>query len=205
MRPFTDGAGGFPRLVRDTARQLGKQARLEIVGQATEVDRDILEKLEAPLTHLLRNAVDHGIEAPDRRLAAGKPEAGLVRIDARHRAGTLAITIADDGGGIDLERLRTKVVERRLTTADMARTMTDAELLEFLFLPGFSTAGAITEYSGRGVGLDVVQTMVRTVGGSVRISSQLGQGTTFHLQLPITLSVVRAVLVEIAGEKYAFP
>jgi two-component system, chemotaxis family, sensor histidine kinase and response regulator WspE len=205
MRPFADGAHAFPRLVRDMARQLGKQVSLEIEGQATEVDRDILEKLEAPLTHLLRNSVDHGIEMPAERKATLKPESGLVRIEARHRAGMLAITVSDDGAGIDLERLRHKVAERRLTTAEMAQAMTQPELLEFLFLPGFSTAGALTEYSGRGVGLDVVQTMVRKVGGSVRISTQLGRGTSFHLQLPITLSVLRAVLVNIAGEPYAFP
>jgi two-component system sensor histidine kinase and response regulator WspE len=205
MRPFADGTHAFPRLVRDMARKLGKLVRFEIEGETTEVDRDVLEKLEAPLTHLLRNAVDHGIEPAERRQAAGKSETGLVRLRARHRAGTLAITVSDDGGGMDLERLRAKVVERRLATADMARSMTQAELLEFPFLPGFSTADAVTEYSGRGVGLDVVHTMVRTVGGSVRITTQPGQGTSFHLQLPITLSVVRAVLVEIAGEKYAFP
>jgi two-component system, chemotaxis family, sensor histidine kinase and response regulator WspE len=205
MRPFADGAHAFPRLVRDMARQLGKRVSLVIEGQSTEVDRDILEKLEAPLTHLLRNSVDHGIELPEPRKAAGKPEAGVIRIEARHRAGMLAITVSDDGGGIDLERLRRKVVERRLMTAEMAQNLTQAELLEFLFLPGFSTAGAVTEYSGRGVGLDVVQTMVRKVGGSVRISTQLGRETSFHLQLPITLSVLRAVLVDIAGEPYAFP
>jgi two-component system sensor histidine kinase and response regulator WspE len=205
MRPFADGAAGFPRLVRDMARQLNKAVHLQIDGQSTEVDRDILEKLEAPLTHLLRNAVDHGIEPAEERVAAGKPETGVVRVEARHRAGSLAITVADDGGGISLERLRSKVVERNLTTADMARTMTEAELLEFLFLPGFSTAGALTEYSGRGVGLDVVQSTVRKVGGSVRITTQPGKGTSFHLQLPITLSVLRAVLVDVAGEPYAFP
>jgi two-component system sensor histidine kinase and response regulator WspE len=205
MRPFADGTHGLARLVRDMARRLGKPARLEIDGQSTEVDRDILEKLEAPLTHLLRNAMDHGIEPPEQRKAAGKPEIGLVRVEARHRAGMLAITVSDDGGGIDLERLRRKVSEQRLTTADMARALTEPELLEFLFLPGLSTAGALTEYSGRGVGLDVVQTMVRKVGGSVRIHTQLGRGTSFHLQLPITLSVLRAVVVDIGGEPYAFP
>jgi two-component system sensor histidine kinase and response regulator WspE len=205
MRPFADGAHGFPRLVRDMARRLNKLVRLEIEGQATDVDRDVLEALEAPLTHLLRNAVDHGIEPPQERKAAGKPETGLIRMEARHRAGTLAITVRDDGGGIDLERLRSRVAERGLATAEMARTLTEPELLEFLFLAGFSTAGAVTEYSGRGVGLDVVQTMIRKVGGSVRVSTQSGRGTTFHLQLPITLSVLRAVVVEIAGEPYAFP
>src|SRR5262249_16315662 len=145
------------------------------------------------------------IEPPEQRAAAGKPEGGLIRIEARHRAGTLAITVADDGGGIDLERVRGRVVERGLATAEMARTLTEPELLEFLFLPGFSMAGAVTEFSGRGVGLDVVQSMIRKVGGSVRLTTQRGRGTTFHLQLPITLSVLRAVVVTIAGEPYAFP
>jgi two-component system sensor histidine kinase and response regulator WspE len=205
MRPFADGTHGFPRLVRDMARSLKKQVKLEIAGQNTEVDRDILEKLEAPLTHLLRNAIDHGIETPEERQTAAKAETGQVRLEARHRAGMLAITVADDGGGIDLDRLRHKVVERGLATAEMVQVMGEAELLEFLFLPGFSTATALTEFSGRGVGLDVVQDMVRKVGGTLRVTTRLGQGTSFHLQLPITLSVLRAVLVDIAGEPYAFP
>jgi two-component system, chemotaxis family, sensor histidine kinase and response regulator WspE len=205
MRPFGDGAAAFPRLVRDTARRLGKQARLEVVGPATEVDRDILERLEAPLTHLLRNAVDHGLEAPDDRAAAGKPAEGVVRVEARHLAGMLAITVGDDGGGIDVEKVRRKVVERRQASAEMAARMSEAELLEFLFLPGFSTAGQVTEVSGRGVGLDVVRDTVRKVGGSVQVTTRPGQGTTFHLLLPITLSVLRAVLVDVGGEPYAFP
>jgi two-component system sensor histidine kinase and response regulator WspE len=205
MRPFKDGVQAFPRLVRDTARQLGKQARLDIVGQTTEVDRDILEKLEAPLTHLLRNAVDHGLEDAERRVAAGKPAEGVIRMEARHRAGMLSIAVSDDGAGIDVEIIRRKVVDRRLATAEMAGGMSEAEVLEFLFLPGFSTAGKVTEVSGRGVGLDVVQDTVRRVGGSVQISTRPGQGSRFHLMLPITLSVLRAVLVDIAGEPYAFP
>jgi two-component system sensor histidine kinase and response regulator WspE len=205
MRPFADGIQGFPRMVRDVARGLGKQVRLEILGQQTEVDRDVLDRLEAPLTHLLRNAVDHGIEPPAVRQAAGKPEAGVIRLEAGHRAGTLVITIGDDGGGIDVERLRAKVVERGLAAADMARSLGEAELLEFLFLPGFSTAAAVTEFSGRGVGLDVVQDTVRQVGGSVHVRTSPGRGTTFRLQLPITLSVLRAVIVDIGGEPYAFP
>jgi two-component system sensor histidine kinase and response regulator WspE len=205
MRPFADGIHAFPRLVRDTARSLGKSARLDVVGLATEVDRDILEKLEAPLTHLLRNAVDHGQEPTEARVAAGKPAEGAIRIEARHRAGMLAIAVGDDGAGIDIEKIRRKVVERRHATAEMAARMADAEVLEFLFLPGFSTAGQVTEVSGRGVGLDVVLDTVRKVGGSVHVTTRLGEGTTFHLLLPITLSVVRAVLVEIAGEPYAFP
>jgi two-component system sensor histidine kinase and response regulator WspE len=205
MRPFADGAHGFPRMVRDLARRLDKQVRLDVVGQSTEVDRDILDKLEAPLTHLLRNAVDHGIEPPDARRAAGKAEGGVLRLEARHRAGMLIITVEDDGGGIDLERLRGKIVERGHNSAEMVRAMSEPELLSFLFLPGFSTAPAVTEFSGRGVGLDVVQDMVSKVGGTVHVTTRPGRGTTFHLQLPITLSVLRAVVVDIGGEPYAFP
>ena len=205
MRPFADGAHGFPRLARDMARTLGKHVKLEVLGQSTEVDRDILEKLEAPLTHMVRNAIDHGLENPTERQAAGKAEAGSVRVEARHRAGTLAITVTDDGRGIDPEKLRRKVVDRGLVTPEMAADLSEAELMEFLFLPGFSTAAAVSEFSGRGVGLDVVQDMVRTVGGTLRLTSKPGRGTTFHLQLPITLSVVRAVLVVVGGEPYAFP
>jgi two-component system sensor histidine kinase and response regulator WspE len=205
MRPFADGAHGFPRLVRDMARALGKEARLVVVGERTEVDRDILEKLESPLAHLIRNAVDHGLEEPEGRAAAGKSAAGTIALEARHRAGMLHVTVADDGAGIDPARLRRKVVERGLSTAEVAARLTEAELLEFLFLPGFSTAANVTEFSGRGVGLDVVQDTVRKVGGNVRVTTAAGRGTTFHLQLPLTLSVIRAVVVDVAGEPYAFP
>ena len=205
MRPLADGIRGFPRLVRDLARELGKQARFEVVGETTGVDRDILDRLEAPLNHLIRNAVDHGLELPEERRAAGKQAMGTIRLEARHRAGMLQIILSDDGRGIDLERLRAKVVERELTTAAIAAQLSEAELLEFLFLPGFSTKEHVTEVSGRGVGLDVVHNMVRAVGGLVRVNARPGKGTRFVLQLPITVSVIRALLVEIAGEPYAFP
>jgi two-component system sensor histidine kinase and response regulator WspE len=205
MRPLADGVRGFPRLVRDMARELGKQARFEIVGETTGVDRDILDRLEAPLNHLIRNALDHGIELPEDRRAAGKSPVGTIRLEARHRAGMLQIVLADDGHGIDINRLRTKVVERGLTTAPVAAQLNETELLDFLFLPGFSTKEQVTEVSGRGVGLDVVQSMVHAVRGSVRVTSRSGKGTRFVLQLPITVSVIRALLVEIAGEPYAFP
>lgn len=205
MRPFGDGLHGLPRMVRDIARALGKDAKLVVVGEGTEVDRDILEKLEAPLAHLIRNAVDHGLEMPDLRRAAEKPIVGTITVEARHRAGMLLVTVADDGTGVDLNRLRTKIVERGLNSAEMTAKLTDAELLEFLFLPGFSTASAVTEFSGRGVGLDVVLDTIRKVGGNVRITTVRGAGTTFHLQLPLTLSVIRAVVVDVAGEPYAFP
>ncbi|MBY0456880.1 MAG: response regulator, partial [Gemmataceae bacterium] len=205
MRPFGDGAHGLPRMVRDMARALGKEARLVVVGEATEVDRDILDRLESPLAHLIRNAVDHGLEAPAARAAAGKSAAGTITLEARHRAGMLLVTVSDDGSGIDLDRLRTKIVERGLNSPDIVARMTEAELLEFLFLPGFSTASSVTEFSGRGVGLDVVLDTIRKVGGNVRISTARGTGTAFHLQLPLTLSVIRAVVVDVAGEPYAFP
>jgi two-component system sensor histidine kinase and response regulator WspE len=205
MRPFGDGVQGFPRLIRDLAKTTAKKIDFKIEGRDTPVDRDILDRLEAPLNHLLRNACDHGMELPADRKAAGKPETGTLRLLARHSAGMLIVEVRDDGRGIDLARLREKIVEKNLATAEMAQNLNDDELLEFLFLPGFSTAKEVTEISGRGVGLDVVMTLMQEVGGQVRVSSELGKGTTFHLQLPITRSVIRALLVEIDGEPYAFP
>ncbi|MEH2265984.1 hybrid sensor histidine kinase/response regulator [Nostoc sp.] len=204
MCSFADGGQGFPRMVRDLARQLSKRVKLEIVGKSTLVDRDILERLEAPLTHILRNAIDHGIETPQERLAAGKPEEGIIRIEVTHRAGMLFITLADDGRGIDIEFLRQVVISKQLTNPEMAAQLTEVELMEFLFLPGFSTTQTVTEISGRGVGLDIAHSAVREVGGTLRAVSVLGRGMTFYLQLPLTLSVIRTLLVEIAGEPYAF-
>ena len=205
MRPLADGIRGFPRLVRDVARTLGKQVRWEVRGEQTGVDRDILDKLESPLSHLVRNALDHGLEPTAEREAAGKPPVGTIRLEARHRAGMLHITLTDDGRGIDVERLRAKAVSRGLVARQVADQLTELELLEFLFLPGFSTKEEVTEISGRGVGLDVVQSMVKAVGGTVRVATQPGRQTVFTLQLPITMSVIRALLVEIGGEPYAFP
>jgi two-component system, chemotaxis family, sensor histidine kinase and response regulator WspE len=205
MRPFADGIQGFPRMVRDLARDLGKQARLEIQGPGTYVDRDILEKLEAPLTHLLRNAVDHAIELPEVRRAAGKPVEGTIRLEAQHSAGNLLITVSDDGRGIDLADLRNAIVQKKLTAPDAAEQMSESEVLEFLLLPGFTTKQTVTEISGRGVGLDAVQAIVREVRGGIRIWTDLGLGTTFQMRLPLTLSIVRALLVEIGNEPYAFP
>ncbi|MEI6560492.1 MAG: hybrid sensor histidine kinase/response regulator [Verrucomicrobiota bacterium] len=205
MRPFADGVQGFQRLARDLARQLGKEVKLQISGETTPVDRDVLERLEAPLGHLLRNALDHGLEAPEERLRAGKPREGMLRLEARHVAGLLMVSIEDDGRGVLLEALRAAVVSKKLTTADVARTLSEEELLDFLFLPGFSMREEVTEISGRGVGLDVVQNTVKALGGSVRLTTQPGNGTRFQLQLPLTLSVMRFLLVEVAGEPYAIP
>jgi two-component system, chemotaxis family, sensor histidine kinase and response regulator WspE len=205
MRPFADGVSAFPRMLRDLARQLGKQVKFEVVGKSTQVDRDILEKLEAPLTHILRNALDHGIELPNARLAAGKSAEGTIRLEAAHRGGMLSITVSDDGKGIEPEKLRQKIVTKGMVTAEMAAKLTEPELMDFLFLPGFSTASQVTEISGRGVGLDIVQSMVQEVGGILRATSVPEKGMSFHLQLPLTLSVIRTLLVEISGEPYAFP
>lgn len=205
MRPFGDGVQRFPRMVRDLARSLGKQARLEIHGETTQVDRDILDRLEAPLAHLLRNAVDHGCEMPDERARQGKPREATLRLEARHTAGMLQLIVADDGTGLDTRRVREVIVRRKLTTPAVAEKMTESELLQFLFLPGFTLRDTVTEISGRGVGLDIVQNMVKSVRGSVRVSTLRGRGMRFQLQLPLTLSVLRTLLVEIGGEPYAFP
>jgi two-component system sensor histidine kinase and response regulator WspE len=205
MRPFGDGVHRFPRMVRDLARSLGKQVRLEIHGETTQVDRDILDRLEAPLAHLIRNAVDHGCEMPDERARQGKPREATIRLEARHTAGMLQLIVADDGTGLDTRRVRDVIVARKLTTPAVAEKMTESELLQFLFLPGFTLRETVTEISGRGVGLDIVQNMVKSVRGSVRVSTLRGRGMRFQLQLPLTLSVLRTLLVEIGGEPYAFP
>ena len=205
MRPFADGTRRFPRMVRDLARSLGKEVRLEVSGENTQVDRDILERLETPLAHLLRNAVDHGCETADERQRAAKASEALIKLEARHSAGMLVVTVADDGAGVNLEKLRAVVVQKKLTNSAMAERLSEAELLEFLFLPGFTMKDTVTEISGRGVGLDVVQNMVKSVRGAIRLSTQAGRGMRIQLHLPLTLSVLRALLVEVAGEPYAIP
>jgi two-component system sensor histidine kinase and response regulator WspE len=205
MRPFSDVTAALPRTVRDVARALGKDAKLEIIGENVPVDRDILARLDAPLNHMLRNALDHGIESPDERRARGKSPQATLRVEARHHAGQLRVRVSDDGRGIDLDALRERIVRKQLASSEMAAGLDRQELLEFLFLPGFSTAQKVTEYSGRGVGLDVVQTTAREIGGVARIHTELGKGTVFELDLPITLSVIRALLVDVCGETLAFP
>ncbi len=205
MRPFGDGARGFARMVRDLGRQLGKQVDIEIDGVAVGVDRDILDRLEAPLGHMIRNAIDHGIESPQARRAAGKPERGTIRIEARHWAGRLSIRVSDDGRGIDVAAVRAKIVKRGFADEARAAAMSENEVFDYLFRSGFSTAEQITDVSGRGVGLDVVQEMVHSVAGTLRLTSEPGHGTTIHMQMPLTLSVVRVVMVAIGGDAYALP
>ncbi len=205
MRPFSDATKALPRLVRDLSRSLGKEVRLEISGAETLVDRDVLEKLDAPLTHLLNNAVDHGIEPPDEREIMGKQAEATIRLEAFHKSGMLYISVADDGRGIDLENIRKTVIRKKLVAEDMAAALDESELLEFLFLPNFTTKESVTRVSGRGVGLDVVRNMVQEIHGSVYAESRPGEGTRFELVLPLNLSVVKVLLVEVCGDLYAFP
>jgi two-component system sensor histidine kinase and response regulator WspE len=205
MRPLADVLVGRARMVRDLGRSLGKQVRLDIEGEATQVDRDVLERLDAPLTHLLRNAIDHGIEPPELRARKGKAPEGRLLLRAQHRAGMLLLELSDDGAGVDVERLREMVVARKFASTETAAKLAEEELLAFLFLPGFSLREQVTETSGRGVGLDAVQHELRQLRGSVRLEHRRGEGSTFILQVPLTLSVVRSLVVEVAGEAYAFP
>src|SRR5690242_12012075 len=185
MRPFGEGVRRFPRMLRDLARSLDKQVRLEVQGENTQVDRDILERLETPLAHLLRNAVDHGCETPEERQRAGKPAEATIRLEARHSAGMLLVTVTDDGAGVQTDRLRAAIASRKLALPPIAEKLSEPELLEFLFVPGFTLKETVTEISGRGVGLDVVQNMVKSVRGGVRASSQPGRGLRVQLQLPL--------------------
>lgn len=205
MRPFSEGVTGMQRTLRDIARDLGKQLKLDIQGLKTPVDREVLERIKSPLDHILRNAVDHGLELPAEREEAGKPASGTIVLSAFHSAGMLSIVIKDDGRGVNLDSLRSRIVERGLTNEVMAATLSEAELLEFLYLPGFSTRDAVTEMSGRGVGMDSVMTVIKEMNGVVHIRNRPGQGFQLHIQLPLSLSVIRALLVEIEGEAYAFP
>jgi two-component system sensor histidine kinase and response regulator WspE len=205
MRPFRDGTQGYKRMVRDIARSLNKKVRLVIAGEDTQVDRDILEKIDAPINHMIRNAIDHGIESPEERSRAGKNEYGTIRLEASHSGGRLSIVVEDDGRGVDLETIRTRVLEKNLVNRSMAEKLSRSELLDFLFLPSFSTRDEVTELSGRGVGLDVVHSALQEMRGKLHSSTELGKGMHINLELPLTLSVVRSLLVEINGELYAFP
>ncbi|MGX9776958.1 hybrid sensor histidine kinase/response regulator [Janthinobacterium aestuarii] len=205
MRPFRDGIHAFPRMVRDLARSLGKEVQLEIDGEDTLVDRDILAKIESPLNHMLRNAIDHGMEGPYERIDVGKEALGTIRMEARHRAGMLSIEISDDGRGVDLEKIRQSVIERKMASPAMAAALSPGELLEFLFLPAFSLKEKANQLSGRGVGLDIVHETIRQQNGTVRLESEPGRGFRALITLPLTQSIVRALVVDVHGEAYAIP
>lgn len=205
MRPFRECTLGFDRMVRDVSQQLNKDIRFEIDGLDTLVDSDILDSIEAPLTHLIRNAIDHGIEAPEIRTANNKPAHGTIKLHAYHNAGKLNITINDDGKGLELESLKNTIINKGLTNKDMVDNLSESELLDFLFLPGFSTKNNVTELSGRGVGLDIVHSVVTNLRGLIRSHTIAGHGMTITLQLPLTLSVIHTLLTEINNDYYAFP
>lgn len=204
MRPVSDGFASLPRLVHDVARRLGKQAVLNITGETNRIDRDILERIDAPLNHLVRNALDHGLEKPAARREAGKPERGVLAIEVRSSSGYLDIAVSDDGAGIDLDKVRTRVVELGLAAPDVVNHLPEDRLLDYLFVSGFSTAEQVTEISGRGVGLAVVRSVMRDIGGSVSIDTSRHRGARFQLRVPISRAVLRAIVVSIAGEPHAF-
>ena len=205
MRPFSDCTQGLLRMARDTARSLGKEVQVLFEGLDTPVDRDILERLKTPLSHLLINAIDHGIELPQRRLTLQKDPQGCVKIQAQQLGGMLVITLADDGEGIDLYALKVKILQKKLVGADLLESLSEEELLEFLFLPDFSTRNEVTEFSGRGVGLDVVKNLVHESRGNIKVTSVVGKGSKFTLHMPLSTSVVSGLIVSVAGEPYAFP
>ncbi len=205
MQPFADTAHGLQRMVRDLARRMGKEVHLEIEGLSTLVDREVLEKIKAPLNHLIRNAIDHGIEPPAQRRAAGKDPVGRIMLRVFHKSGGLSIVIEDDGRGVDLDELKKRAIEKQLLSTNLADNLTEAELLQFLFLPGFTTREQVTEYSGRGFGLDVAQTVAQELRGKIIPSTRPGQGLRIEFILPLTLSLIRCLLVSIDDEAYAFP
>ena len=205
MQPVGNLFGKFPRMVRDLAQTCGRNVRIEFSGQETGLDKSLLEAIKDPLTHAVRNAVDHGIESPAVRVMAGKPAEGCVRLRAFHQSGSVVIEVADDGAGIGIERVLAKAVERGLVTAEQAAGMSEREALQLIFLPGFSTAAAVTTVSGRGVGMDVVRANVEKVGGSVEVESKVGVGTTLRLRVPLTLAIVPALVVRSGGQSFALP
>jgi two-component system chemotaxis sensor kinase CheA len=205
MQPIGNVWNKFPRVVRDLALSCGKQVRLEMEGHETDLDKTLIEAIKDPLTHLIRNSVDHGIERPDVRVASGKSAEGLLLLRAYHEGGQVNIEIQDDGGGIDTGRIKAKALERRFITSDQAARMSDREALQLIFLPGFSTAAAVTNVSGRGVGMDVVKTNIAKIGGTIDIQSQKKKGTTIKVKIPLTLAIVPALIVHSGEERYAIP
>jgi two-component system chemotaxis sensor kinase CheA len=205
MQPVANVWGKFPRVVRDLAAKCGKQVSVVMEGQETEFDKTVIEAIKDPLTHLVRNAVDHGLETPEERRARGKPAQGVLSLRAYHEGGQVNIEIADDGNGIDVERVKAKAVERGLLRTEEAATISDREAMSLIFLPGFSTAEAVTSVSGRGVGMDVVKTNIEGIGGSLDVSSRPGEGTVFRIKIPLTLAIIPALVVTAGGQTFAIP
>jgi two-component system chemotaxis sensor kinase CheA len=205
MQPIGNVLGKFPRIVRDLSLACGKKVRFEMEGQDTELDKTLIEAIRDPLTHMIRNAVDHGIEPPHDRATRGKPEEGRLRVVAFHEGGKVIVEIHDDGAGIDAARVRDKALSAGLVSPEAAARMSPQELQRLVFLPGFSTAERVTQFSGRGVGMDVVRTNIEKIGGSVDLESTPGQGTTIRTKIPLTLAIVPALIVTAGGERFAIP
>jgi len=205
MQPIGDVWKKFPRLVRDLTRAFGKKAQLEMVGAETELDRSLLQAIRDPLTHVIRNAVDHGVEMPEDRVASGKPEQGTVMLKAYHQGGQVIIEVVDDGAGMNVAKVRERAVSRGLAPPEVVSAMSDREVSNLIFLPGFSTAEKVTAVSGRGVGMDVVKTNIEKVGGSIDFQNRPGNGTTMRFRIPLTLAIVPALFIWAMGELYAIP
>jgi two-component system chemotaxis sensor kinase CheA len=205
MQPVSNIFSKMPRIVRDLSQSLGKQVRLQMEGQDTELDKSLLEAIKDPLMHAVRNTLDHGIEDPIVRDAAGKDPEGLLKLRAVQEGSHVIIEVADDGAGIAVEKVRNKAIERGLITQDRADRLGERELLQLIFLPGFSTAAAVTNVSGRGVGMDVVRTNVEKIGGKVEIDSKQGKGTTLRLRIPLTLAIIPALIVRSVQQSFAVP
>ena len=205
MQPIGNVWNKFPRVVRDLALACGKQVRVDLEGSETELDRTIIEAIKDPLTHLVRNAVDHGIELPAERVRRGKPASGCLRMRAFHESGQVNIEISDDGAGINVERITRSALDRGLISREQAARMGDHDLMQLIFLPGFSTAERITNISGRGVGMDVVKTNIEKIGGTIDMQSTPGQGTTLKIKIPLTLAIIPALIVNAGGDCFAIP
>jgi two-component system chemotaxis sensor kinase CheA len=205
MMPIETVFNRFPRVVRDLANKLGKEIKLELEGGETELDRSVIEVIGDPLLHILRNSVDHGVEMPDDREKNGKPRTGRIVVSAKHQENHIVIEIVDDGGGIDVERIRKKAVESGLVSSDTAERMSDKEALQLIFASGLSTASEVSEVSGRGVGMDIVRSNIQKLGGIIDLDSEIGTGTRFQLRLPLTLAIIRGLLVESSEEVYVLP
>ncbi len=195
----------FPRIVRSLARDMGKEVDLQIFGEETELDRSVVDEIGDPLIHLIRNAMDHGLETPDERVAAGKPRVGTLILAAVHEGNQIIISIKDDGRGIDTDRVGRKALEKGLVTEDQLAAMSQRELFDLIFLPGFSTKEKASDLSGRGVGMDVVKTNIKKLNGLIEIKSEKGMGSEFILRLPLTLAIIQSLLVEVEGEIYSIP
>jgi two-component system chemotaxis sensor kinase CheA len=205
LLPIENVFNRFPRMVRDLARKSGKQVRFIVEGEQTGLDRSVIDEIGDPLLHLLRNAVDHGVEPPAERRAAGKSPEATVRLAARHEENHIVIEVADDGRGIDPRRVRESAVRKGLLSPEAAARLSDEEAINLIFAPGFSTAERVTDVSGRGVGMDVVRTNIEKIGGSVRVQTQVGAGTTFVITLPLTLAIIRALLVRVGEAVFTIP